>query len=64
MDSIEPITTPENIFIYDRPPPNVNKKVILLTTGKIAIIGPWGTGHGVIGWYPLPKRDKQFEKED
>lgn len=57
------ITMGEIRFIYS-PPPNVNKKVILLTTGKVAIIGPWGTGHGVIAWHPLPKRDKQFEQEN
>lgn len=61
MDSIGAITNDVR-FIYS-PPPNVNKKVILLTTGKVAIIGPWKDGVGVIAWHPLPKRDKQFEKD-
>lgn len=63
MDNIEPITSSETLFLYG-PPPDVNKKVILLTTGRVAIIGPWGTGVGVIAWHPLPKRDKQFEEDN
>lgn len=61
MSNQDAITTQDIEFIYD-PPPDINKKVILLTTGKIATIGKWGNGIGVIGWYPLPKRDKLKEK--
>lgn len=58
----EAITTDDIVYNYSVPP-NVNKKVILLTTGGTAIVGPWKDGHGVIGWHPLPKRNKQLEKE-
>lgn len=56
----ETITTPDCIFIYT-PPPDINAKVILLNSGGVASIGKWGNGIGVMGWYPLPKRDKQLE---
>lgn len=62
MSNTEAITTGENIFIYE-PPPDINKKVILLTTGRIATLGKWGDGKGVIGWFPLPKRNKDYENE-
>lgn len=58
----ESITTGDCIFHYT-PPPDVNKKVILLTTGRVAMVGKWGDGTGVIGWWPLPKRDKKLELE-
>ena len=61
MENNESITTPDIEFIYE-PPPNTEKKIILLTTGKIATIGKWGNGIGVIGWCPLPKRNKSKEK--
>ena len=61
MSNNEAITTSDNLFIYE-PPPDTNKKVILLTTGKIATIGKWGNGVGVIGWHPLPKRNKELEE--
>lgn len=62
MSNTETITTGDMLFIYE-PPPDTNKKVILLTTGRIATIGKWGDGKGVIGWHPLPKRNKQIEEE-
>lgn len=49
-------------YIYDTPP-NVEKKMILLTTGKVAIVRPWGDGLGVIGYCGLPKRDMKREEE-
>lgn len=62
MSNPDAITTPEVHWIYS-PPPSVSKKVLLLTTGKIAMTGIWGNGSGVIAWSPLPKRDKQLEKD-
>lgn len=62
MSNQHAITTPDIEFIYE-PPPDKEKKVLLLTTGKIATIGKWGDGVGVIGWHPLPKRNKQIEYE-
>ena len=51
-----------NYWIYDRPPANASKKMLLLTQGKIAILGDWnGHKHGVIAWHGLPDRDKQLE---
>lgn len=57
------ITTADSEYIYGTPPPNVNKKVILLNTGGVAFMGRWGNGEGVIGWHPLPKRNKKLEEE-
>mgnify|MGYP001190494434 CR=1 FL=1 len=62
MSNPETITTDEIHFIY-APPPNREKKVILLNTGGVAFMGRWGNGEGVIGWHPLPKRNKQLEEE-
>lgn len=62
MSNPEAITTPEVSWIY-RKPPGVNKKVLLLTTGRVATTGIWGTGLGVIAWVPLPKRNKELEEE-
>lgn len=62
MSNTETITTGDMLFIYE-PPPDVNKKVILLTTGRIAIFGKWGNGKGVIGWHPIPKRNKETEQQ-
>lgn len=58
----EPITKLDLFWNYG-PPPDVSAKVILLTTGRVAMIGKWGDGTGVIGWHPLPKRDKKKEEE-
>jgi len=44
-------------------PPNKEAKSLLLTTGKVAIVGRWGSGQGVIAWCPLPKRNKELEEE-
>lgn len=62
MSNPDAITTSEVAWIYSAPP-DVGKKVFLLTTGKIAITGPWGTGLGVIAWAPIPKRNKKLEEE-
>lgn len=46
-------------------PSNPSRKMQLLTIGDIAVYGPW---RGRIGefykaWAPMPKRDKQRERE-
>lgn len=62
MSNEAAITSGEMLFNYG-PPPDVNKKVILLTTGRVALVGRWGDGAGVIAWYPLPKRNKKLEED-
>lgn len=62
MSNPDAITTSEVHWNYCAPP-SASKKVLLLTTGKVATIGIWGNGKGVIAWTPLPKRDKQLEKD-
>jgi len=61
-DTCKPITSDETPWRY-YPPPDTRRKVFLLTVGRVAIPGPWGTGVGVIAWVPIPKRDKQKEIE-
>jgi hypothetical protein len=43
------------------PPPPSGAKVLLLTEGCVCIVGPWSKSRGLLGWAPLPKRDKQKE---
>lgn len=50
-------------YIYGETPPNVEKRMILLTTGKVAVVQPWGDGLGVIGYCGLPKRNLEREEE-
>lgn len=54
------ITGTETYYRY-YPPPDTGSKVLLLTSGKVAIVGPWGSGLGVVAWAPLPKRNKEEE---
>lgn len=64
MNNQETITAAtQELFYRYTAPPNREAKVILLTTGKVATLGPWGSGLGVIAWCPLPKRDKQLEEK-
>jgi hypothetical protein len=58
----EVITASETHWRYEEPEDRAAKR-LLLTTGRVAIVGPWLKGDGVIAWCPLPKRDKQKEKE-
>lgn len=63
---MEPLVNPneEITFIYGEPPVELQQsKMLMLTKGKIAILGSWHNCVGVIGWYPLPNRDKQKEEE-
>lgn len=43
------------------PLPPAGAKVIVLTSGGIASIGPWKTDGFCIGWAPLPKRNHTRE---
>lgn len=56
------ITTSDFKWIYEAPP-DKQAKVNLLTRAGVATLGIWGTGHNVIAYHPLPKRDKQLEEE-
>lgn len=52
-------------FLYpgagdERPPGGA--KVLLLTQGGICVIGQWKDKSDLLGWAPLPKRDKEKEK--
>lgn len=41
-----------------------NKKLILLTTGHVAILGPLfgdSRDRSILGWFPLPSQDKEAE---
>lgn len=56
-------------FLYpaagDAKPPG-GAKVCLLTKGGVCIIGTWpsnNTGNFILGWAPLPKRDKDKERQ-
>lgn len=57
-----PITSGDirwNYFV----PPDTSAKCLLLNTGAVATLGHWGTGEGLLGWYPLPKRDMDIEDQ-
>lgn len=56
------MTTKYIDWIY-APPPNNATKIIMLTRFGVATIGIWGDGHDVIGYIPLPKRNKKLEEE-
>lgn len=43
------------------PAPPGGAKVLLLTEHGICITGSWGAGDHLLGWAPLPKRDKAKE---
>jgi hypothetical protein len=43
----------------DKPPSGA--KVIVLTKGGIASIGPWFDDGFCVGWAPLPKRNRERE---
>ena len=59
----EVATKEGQFFNYGKPPAHLERsKMILLTHGKTAIFGRWANCEGVIGWYPLPDRDKEEEQ--
>lgn len=47
---------------YSVPPDRYSKVLLLHEEGCIAI-GCWEKGLGWIAWCPLPKRDKELEKQ-
>jgi hypothetical protein len=63
MSNPDTVVTNSDFWVYDRPPVNESKKMLLLTQGKIAILGPWRGTIGVIAWHGLPDRDKDLELE-
>lgn len=48
---------------YGTKPTVSDSKVLLLTNGGVAVFGQWRDNAGFIAWAPLPKRNKQLEKE-
>ena len=64
MSNPDTNVTKNDYWIYDRPPENASKKMLLLTRGKIAILGDWnGHKHGCVAWKGLPDRNKKLERE-
>lgn len=61
MSNPDTIVEVGNYWIYDKPPENASKKMLLLTAGKICILGPWHGTVGVIAWHPVPDRNKKLE---
>lgn len=56
-------TTDDIAWRYRDSPQDRQSKVLLLTEGRVAILGPWLTGDGIIAWCPIPKRNREIEKE-
>lgn len=56
---------PGNIYWRYEKPALVVSKMMLLTTGHVAVLGPWIGEYGehYIAWSPMPKRDKVTERE-
>lgn len=64
MSNPDTNVTKNDYWIYDRPPENQSKKMLLLTRGKIAILGDWANHkHGCVAWKGLPDRNKKLERE-
>lgn len=62
---MEPVVSEnkEVTWIYGSPPVMLQQsKMLMLTKGKIAILGSWHNCVGVIAWFPLPNRDKEEEQ--
>lgn len=56
---------PEEIYWRYEVPEYKSAKSLLLTVGRVAVIGQWYGEYGehFIAYSPMPKRDKQREKE-
>lgn len=64
ISEVAPLTTKgKSFFKYSVAPRG--KRVILLTTGFTACVGEWYGEYGeyFVGWFELPDRDKDLEKE-
>jgi hypothetical protein len=68
VDTAKGYVTAEDSSVYrypfagdDKPPRGA--KVVLLTRGGVAVLGPWSDSGNFLGWAPLPKRDKNKERE-
>jgi len=58
------VETNKGVYYNYGPPPKLlqNSKMILLTEGGTGILGQWNNCVGVIGWFPMPDRNKEEEK--
>lgn len=58
------LTAPASSWRYEEPL-RTDAKVLLLTVGRVAVVGNWcgELGQFFVAWSPLPKRDKQREQE-
>ena len=60
---INPITAPNGGIYWRYERPQHSGKCLLLTIGRVAIIGNWSGDYGqhFVAWSPLPQRDKNQE---
>lgn len=58
-----PITAPNNEIYWRYERPQHGGKCLLLTIGRVAIVGNWSGDYGqhFVAWSPLPQRDKNQE---
>ena len=61
----QPVLTADmSVWNYDMPLCPLQKKCLLLTEEGIAVIGQIADGdRGYIAWSPLPRRNKEIERE-
>ena len=45
----------------DWDPPPLGRKLLLLTSGGVAVIGDWMRDSNLIAWSPLPKRRESMQ---
>lgn len=62
---MKPITAPTNQLYIRYTKPTHSGKCLLLTIGGVLIVGKWDgeVGQYFLGWCPMPKRDKELERE-
>ncbi len=65
MTSPQPYITGQAGDVYWRyeVPASTDAKVLLLTVGRVAVVGNWygAYGQSFIAWAPMPRRDKEQE---
>ena len=59
-NAVMPAATGEVFWRYEEPAPR-GVKLLLLTSGGVAVIGEWSTNSNLVAWSPLPRRDKAKE---
>jgi hypothetical protein len=59
------VTTPDSVFNYDMDALQSGVKCILLNPGGVAVMGSVtaATRRHFVGWAPMPKRDKERERQ-